>query len=227
MYLGHLGDNFSGGSVQVNIGCGATPTDGWINLDNSWVVRMARWPLVLQLLSSTRILPTNSREFAKVANHKRIRFANASLRIPFASNSVEVIYSSHMIEHLDRREAGAFLLEVRRVLRSGGIIRLAAPDLARLVRNYVTTGDANQFIAGTRMGQLRPIGIFPRLRAALIGPRHHLWMYDGRSLAVLLRDAEFTSVRIMSPGMTNIADPGALNLAERADESVYVEAVRP
>jgi predicted SAM-dependent methyltransferase len=38
-----------------------------------------------------------------------------------------------MIEHLDRREARSFLAEARRVLRPGGVLRLAAPDLSRLV----------------------------------------------------------------------------------------------
>jgi hypothetical protein len=31
----------------------------------------------------------------------------------------------------------------------------------------------------------------------------------------------------MPPGMTRIVDPGQLDLAERAAESVYVEAVQP
>jgi len=179
------------------------------------------------MLTRTRILRGPSLEFARVANKKQILFANASLRLPYADNSAEVVYSSHMIEHLDRREAKAFLLEVRRILRPTGVVRLAAPDLSRLVKEYLTTGDADEFVDRTHMGQERPIGIFPRLKMAVIGPRNHLWMYDGRSLARLLSDAGFTDVSIMSPGMTNIADPGNLDLVERADESVYVEAIQP
>jgi hypothetical protein len=132
-----------------------------------------------------------------------------------------------MIEHLDRGEAGAFLCEVRRILRPGGIVRLAAPDLGQLVRGYLASGDADAFIAGTHMGQDRPAGILLRVRRALAGPRNHLWMYDGDSLSRLLRTAGFADVAVMPPGETRISQSGHLDLTERADESVYVEAVQP
>jgi len=132
-----------------------------------------------------------------------------------------------MIEHLDRREAQAFLLEVQRILRPGGIVRIAAPDLARFAEDYSTTGDADEFIASTHMGLARPVGMLSRAKWALIGPRHHLWMYDGLSLSKLVSDAGFVDVMIMPAGKTNISDPGSLDLEERANESVYVEAAQP
>jgi hypothetical protein len=132
-----------------------------------------------------------------------------------------------MIEHLDRGEARAFLAEVRRVLQPGGIVRLAVPDLSRLVNDYLTSGDADEFVAGTHMGLDRPAGLRARAKWVLVGPRHHLWMYDGDSLIRLLQEARFTGAAAEPAGMTRIADPGALDLRERAAESVYVEAVRP
>lgn len=132
-----------------------------------------------------------------------------------------------MIEHLDRTEAQAFLSEVRRILIPGGIVRIAVPDLARLVEQYQATGDADEFIAKTRMGEPRSTGLVPRVRLALIGPRNHLWMYDGRSLSELLHKVGFADTCVMPPGKTNITDPGQLDLEERADESVYVEAFQP
>lgn len=212
--------------MRVNIGCGATPTGGWTNLDNSLTVRLARWPILVRLLSKAKILDGQSCEFAKVAIQRNIRYANASLHIPLADNSVEVIYSSHMIEHLDRREARAFLLEARRVLQPGGIIRLAVPDLALLVKEYLETGDADQLIDRTHMSHGRPRGLFSRLKAMLIGPRRHLWMYDGRSLSMLLSNAGFADARPMPVGTTSIENPEGLDLAERSRESVYVEAIR-
>jgi SAM-dependent methyltransferase len=213
--------------MRINVGCGATPTDGWVNLDNSLVVRVAHWPLLGQVLSETRILPTSSREFARIANRDGIRYANASARIPSADNSVDVVYSSHMFEHLDRREARAFLLEVRRVLRPGGVLRLAVPDLSRLVTKYLASADADEFVGGTHMGQEKPKGMLSRVKIALVGPRHHMWMYDGRSLVGLLSDVGFADASVVPPGRTNVTDPGRLDLAERADESVYVEAIEP
>jgi SAM-dependent methyltransferase len=210
---------------RVNVGCGASPTDGWLNFDNSFSIRVARWPLLVPALAGLRILSRPSADLVKVAHARNVRFANAAVRIPCATNSVTTVYSSHMIEHLDRAEAGAFLREVKRILRPGGVVRLAAPDLARLVQGYLATGDADYFIAGTHMGLDRPHGMVSRAKWALVGPRHHLWMYDGESLSGLLRDAGFADVAIMPPGKTYIPDPGVLDLEERAAESVYVEAI--
>ena len=131
-----------------------------------------------------------------------------------------------MIEHLDGREARAFLREVKRVLRPGAIVRLVVPDIALIVKNYLSNGDSDQLIANTNMCQNRPVGIVARLKLALIGPRRYLWMYDGPALVKLLSEAGFSDVMIMSPGKTNIIQPGNLDLEERASESVYVEAIK-
>ncbi len=52
-------------------------------------------------------------------------------------------------------------------------------------------------------------------------------MYDGRSLADLLMINGFVDAQIMPSGQTNIKDYGFLDLNEREDESVYVEAFKP
>jgi SAM-dependent methyltransferase len=214
--------------MRVNIGCGATPTPGWANLDNSLTVAAARLPpRVLHGLAKAGLLPGASLELAALARSAPIGYANAARRIPYPDDSVEVVYSAHMIEHLDRREARGFLREVRRVLRPGGVVRLTAPDLALQVRGYLATADADEFVAGTHMTQDRPSRLLPRLRTAVTGPRQHLWMYDGESLRRLLAGMGFTDVTVLPPGETRIADPGSLDLKERADESVYAEAVSP
>ena len=172
-------------------------------------------------------LAENSAVLTEMARRGDVRFANAAARIPCADGSVAAVYSSHMIEHLDRGQARAFLAEVRRVLMPGGVVRIAAPDLSRLIRDYGRTGDADEFVASTHMGLSRPSGLRGWVRWTLAGPRHHLWMYDGESLTRLLRQAGFKEAAAMPPGSTMIAEAGALDLAERAEESVYVEAVRP
>lgn len=162
-----------------------------------------------------------------MARRGSVRFANAAVRIPCETASVAAVYSSHMIEHLDKSEARAFLAEVRRVLHPGGVVRIAAPDLSMIAEDYVATGDADRFVAGIHMGLDRPAGLRGWAKWTVVGPRHHLWMYDGESLARLLRETGFADVTVMPPGSTRIAGPGQLDLREREAESVYVEAVRP
>lgn len=213
--------------MKINIGCGITPTEGWTNLDNSLSVRLVRCPGAARTLRSLRLLNEPSYRLARIAYSRNIRFANAVRRIPCPDGSAEAVYSSHMIEHLDRREARAFLAEVRRVLMPGGVLRLAAPDLGRLVQGYVADGKADEFVVALHMAQARPTGLVPRMKLTVTGPRHHLWMYDGNSLCSLLRKVGFANVSAMPPGTTNITDPGRLDLQERASESVYVEAFEP
>jgi SAM-dependent methyltransferase len=62
--------------------------------------------------------------------------------LPFPEKSCDVVYSSHVIEHFDRLGAGRFLHQCRRVLKSGGIIRLVAPDLEGIVRSYLSCLEA-------------------------------------------------------------------------------------
>jgi SAM-dependent methyltransferase len=213
--------------IKVNVGCGLSPTPEWLNFDNSLSVRLARWPVFSAAVCKIGLLSPKSAELAEMGRTGSIRFANAAVRIPCAAGSVAAVYSSHMIEHLDRSEARAFLTEVRRVLRPGGVVRIAAPDLSRLVSDYLATGDADTFVSGSHMGLDRPAGLRGWLRWALVGPRHHLWMYDGESLTRLLRQAGFADAAVVPPGSTRIDEPGGLDLLERAAESVYVEAARP
>jgi SAM-dependent methyltransferase len=213
--------------IRVNVGCGLSPTPGWLNFDNSFSVRVARWPVGLTLCTRLGFLTAKSAELAEMAQRGHVKFANAAARIPCATGSVAAVYSSHMIEHLDRGEALVFLAEVRRVLAPGGVVRIAAPDLSKLIRDYGLKGDADEFVGGLHMGLNRPAGLRDWVKWAVVGPRHHLWMYDGESLRRLLGQARFTDAAVMPPGSTMIAEPGQLDLAERAEESVYVEAVRP
>jgi len=50
-------------------------------------------------------------------------------------------------------------------------------------------------------------------------------MYDGKSMVRLLTKAGFRDPQILPPGSTLIKDPGSLNLWERKEESVYIEAL--
>ncbi len=63
-------------------------------------------------------------------------------RLPFGAGQVDVCYASHVLEHLPRSSATNFLNECHRVLTSGGIIRLAVPDLENIASAYLrSVGD--------------------------------------------------------------------------------------
>lgn len=216
-----------GTAARINLGCGASPTAGWLNYDNSLTVRIARYPGLLRIASRLKLVSSEHLSFAAVALKAPVVWANVTRHIPAPDNSVSVVYSSHMLEHLDGGAANAFLAEVRRVLEPGGVLRLAVPDLAILAKDYVMTGDGNAFINGTHLARQRPGTLIAKIRWLLVGDRGHAWMYDATSLIELLTRTGFVDARPLDPGVTTIGDAGQLNLREREHESLYVEARTP
>ncbi|MBF0569789.1 MAG: methyltransferase domain-containing protein [Candidatus Omnitrophica bacterium] len=210
---------------RVNIGCGQTPTAGWKNFDNSLSVRLAQWPLLVSALKKMRGLNKGQQEFIGFAEKHQIGYADAVRHIPLRDQSVEVLYTSHMLEHLSEAEVGVFLRESQRVLCPGGIIRIVVPDLKWLVEQYVTSGDADEFIRETLLSAPMPRSFLARIKYFLAGQRNHQWMYDSTSLCRVLATASFSDPRVMEAGTTRISNPGALDLSERSPGSVYVEAV--
>jgi len=57
--------------------------------------------------------------------------------LPFDGASFDVVYHSHVIEHLAQPDALVFLKECVRVLKPGGTIRVATPDLENMARAYL------------------------------------------------------------------------------------------
>ncbi len=57
--------------------------------------------------------------------------------IPFENNTFEVVYHSHVLEHFLKQDAEKLISECYRVLKPGGTIRIAIPDLEPIARNYI------------------------------------------------------------------------------------------
>lgn len=210
--------------MWVNIGCGMTPTRGWENFDNSPSVRLSTHPSLVAVLRALGVIDSSQLNYISFCRNNNIRWADAARHIPLPDGSVEVLYSSHMLEHLDQAEARLFLAEAKRVIRKGGIIRIVVPDLEKIVDKYNRDKDADQLILAMHVCVARPRGLLQRLRMAVVGARHHQWMYDGRSLVSLLQECGFSDAVVLPSGETTVKNSGPLDLREREDESVYVEA---
>lgn len=211
--------------IRVNIGCGPRPTEGWRNYDNSLSLRIAQLPsFVEKALSAVGLLQPSQANTIAVCRQNQIKFADATRHIPEPSETVDVVYSSHMVEHLSQDEALRFLKEALRILKPGGMIRIAVPDLRIYVERYLADEDGDQFVKSLLMLDRNPQGFIERLKMAILGFRDHKWMYDGKSLTKALTRAGFVEAEVLPAGITRIPDPGLLDLCERADQSVYVEA---
>lgn len=78
--------------------------------------------------------------------------------LPFADGSVTGVFSEHFLEHLSQGDGLFFLRECRRVLKPGGVVRIAMPDLDAIVRRYGQEdwrGDGDMFQMGFEWVQNR------------------------------------------------------------------------
>jgi predicted SAM-dependent methyltransferase len=225
--MGSTGTGAMQKMIRINIGCGQTPTVGWRNYDNSASLRLSKTPFLPMVLHKLGFLNHAQYQFIKFACQNGIEYGDATKGLSIPDGSCEVLYSSHMVEHLDRNEASRFLEEAFRVLQPGGVIRIAVPDIRKQVEQYIESGDADAFVESTHLCAARPGNLALRLRLLLVGARHHQWMYDGNSLTRLLLKHGFVEAEMVPPGQTMIHDHHPLNLHERVSESVYVEARKP
>jgi len=61
----------------------------------------------------------------------------SSANLPLESDSAEVIYSSHTIEHISNKAADHLFNEVFRILKKGGIFRITCPNIDLYYRAYL------------------------------------------------------------------------------------------
>jgi predicted SAM-dependent methyltransferase len=207
--------------IRINIGCGRSPTEGWINFDNSPSIFLSKVYFIRALLKYLRIIDSDQFDFINFCRNKNIKWANAK-KIPIEDSSAIALYSSHMLEHMNRKEVKKFISECYRVLSKNGVIRIVVPDLSMLIDEYIANKDADALLEKTLLIDESD----KSLKSILMGYRGHKWMYDGLSLCKILKEAGFSDPAIINPGETRIQNHGSLNLSERNEESVYVEAVK-
>ena len=97
-------------AMQLNIGCGDAPTDGWINYDNSPAVWLARSPALTGLLRAVGLLDAGNVAFIDNCRRFGVRYANASHRIPHGSQINDCRYTRKILHQDSRRHKGDFLL---------------------------------------------------------------------------------------------------------------------
>ena len=183
--------------LLLHLGSGPHAEPGWINVDKSWMAPVSRRPSALRALRRLGVIDEQQARTRWPADVIR---RNLTRSLPWPDNSTKAIYSSHMVEHLEREEARRFLEECRRVLKPGGVVRLALPNLETLVAHYTrakAAGDpcaADEFVDFLYLVSSRPEPSRLRRAAKMLLHRAHRWMYDPASMGFLLADVGFDAV---------------------------------
>ncbi|MCJ8347759.1 methyltransferase domain-containing protein [bacterium] len=100
----------------------------------------------------------------------------------FEDNSIDLIYSCHVLEHFHRMKVGKVLKEWRRVLKPGGILRSAVPDFEAICEVYLETKDMS-------------VAIGPIMGRQDFLYNIHYNIFDYKSMEILLLEAGFKSVQ--------------------------------
>ncbi len=162
---------------------------------------------------------------------KNIRVHNLAKGIPFPDGSADYAYHSHVLEHIDRDIAPLFIRETFRVLKPGGILRIAVPDMERNCRNYLAHVDRCEKEGSAVIAQhdatLEPIleqavrreaggtstqgSLRRRIENLILGDARqrgetHQWMYDRFNLEHLLRTCGFAQIQRQEFNTSAISD---------------------
>jgi predicted SAM-dependent methyltransferase len=199
---------------SVQLGTGPNPIAGWLNTD----VSPDAYPQL----------------------RDKVVFLDAAKRFPFDDMSIDYIFSEHQVEHISEMQALNMLKESFRVLRSGGRIRIATPDLGAVVRLHTDDLDdlarhyldfmMTRFMPDTRSGN-------PSCQVInhMFYAHGHKFIYDFETLSAKLAAAGFVEVVRYEPGESR--DPALRGLEAHGRavgdedvnrfETMVLEAARP
>lgn len=237
------------GAKLLNLGCGykTTSAPGVVNIDWGIYQRLGRNP-VLKRVAPYVIGAERAERLRQLGDN--IVVYDLSKGIPASDASVDAVYHSHLLEHLDRPIAEQFMREVRRVLKPGGIQRISVPDLEGYARALLAdleseNGDGNhdryveaiigQSVRREAMGtsmQRQPRRFIENLIMGDARKRGetHQWMYDFKNLSQLLERTGYTDIRRVDFDESAIPNWDDFGLDRNEDggeykpESLYVEA---
>lgn len=66
--------------------------------------------------------------------------------------SLDLVYMSHVLEHVPRGKALAVITEMRRVLKADGVLRISVPDFDHIINIYAASGNQITSITPALMG---------------------------------------------------------------------------
>ena len=105
--------------------------------------------------------------------------------LPYEDETVDLIYSSHVLEYFDRNDVVGVLNEWYRVLKPNGIIRIAVPDFYNMSKLYVNGDIKLSKLLGPLYGKMK-------MSEKTI---YHKTVYDFDELSDMLKFCGFSDIK--------------------------------
>lgn len=151
--------------IKLNVGCGTDYKKGWINIDNNTDENIDKLDL------------------------------NWDLRkpLPFDDNSVDFIFNEHFFEHLTVEEARKTIKDLMRLLKPGGVMRVAMPDLESVVDHYLNVPlNRDPVIKEFKMDYIKTKAEWMNMSFRWWG---HMWLYDFEELQRRFKELGFDKIK--------------------------------
>lgn len=188
--------------------------DGWINVDYSMGARFTKIPFFRALNKKQRLFDLDWNE--------NIYLHDLTKAFPWADSTIDIVYSSHTLEHFSRDDGRRFIAECHRVLRKDGILRIVVPDLRHIVIEYIEGRiHADDFVEkiGVLYGNSKNV-LKNRLASFIQFP--HKCMYDTLTLLKILSETGFEAA-IRTAFNSDISDIQLVELQERTENAAIAE----
>lgn len=147
--------------------------------------------------------------------------ADISKGLPIESDSLDYAVSIHSLPEIPYPALVPTLAELRRVLKPGGVLRVALPDLDRGIAAY-QRGDKDYFLIPD--DEVKSIGAKFIVQMLWYGYTRLLFTHD--FITEMLLKAGFTKVECCAHKVTRTPWPEITDLDNREEESLFVEATK-
>lgn len=182
------------GKVMLNVGCGTDYKEGWVNIDNN--------------------SDNNIKKLDK----------NWDLRnpLPYKDNSVDFVFNEHLIEHLTLEEGQTVIKDLMRVLKPGGVLRIATPNLAEVVDQYTSLPiNKDPTIKRFKLDYIKTPA--ERINIAF-REWGHKYLYDAEEITRRVKEAGFSKIKLCK--LRESKYPELQNLEIREESSLIVEVTK-
>lgn len=180
-------------AIKLHVGCGTVYLKNWINIDNNSDKNIKKLDVNWDLKNG----------------------------LPLKNNTVDFIYNERFIEHLAVHEGVKLMQDFFRVLKQGGVLRIATPDLDDIVFRYFFFWRQQSWFDEYGFGWIKT-----NAEALNISLREwgHQYMYNGTELKRRLRESGFTKLKRQKLNKSNFQE--LKNLETRKESKLIIEAMK-